>query len=102
VPTRDLARIMGTSVAQIDATYGHLLPDFEDYLRSLLDSFDMRDEPETGRLRTKRTRLTRSGERKSCSAGMRMRGLEPPRGYPHTDLNRARLPIPPHPRGRTV
>ena len=31
---------------------------------------------------------------------MRMRGLEPPRGLPHTDLNRARLPIPPHPRGR--
>ena len=31
---------------------------------------------------------------------MRMRGLEPPRGFPHTDLNRARLPIPPHPPGR--
>src|SRR5581483_10047300 len=30
---------------------------------------------------------------------MRMRGLEPPRGCPHTDLNRARLPIPPHLRG---
>ena len=30
-----------------------------------------------------------------------MRGLEPPRGYPHTDLNRARLPIPPHPRAGT-
>src|SRR5947208_4909178 len=29
---------------------------------------------------------------------MRMRGLEPPRGCPHTALNRARLPIPPHPR----
>jgi integrase len=28
-----LARIMGTSVAQIDATYGHLLPDSEEYLR---------------------------------------------------------------------
>src|SRR5438445_696847 len=33
---------------------------------------------------------------------MRMRGLEPPRGRPHTDLNRARLPIPPHPRGTAV
>ena len=32
-------------------------------------------------------------------SAMRMRGLEPPRGRPHTDLNRARLPIPPHPRG---
>ena len=29
---------------------------------------------------------------------MRMRGLEPPRPEGHTDLNRARLPIPPHPR----
>src|SRR5579863_8713604 len=29
---------------------------------------------------------------------VRMRGLEPPRPYGHTDLNRARLPIPPHPR----
>ena len=35
-----LARIMGTSVAQIDAAYGHLLPDSEDYLRGLLDAFD--------------------------------------------------------------
>jgi hypothetical protein len=31
------------------------------------------------------------------SSQMRMRGLEPPRSYLHTDLNRARLPIPPHP-----
>jgi hypothetical protein len=30
---------------------------------------------------------------------MRMRGLEPPPSYLDTDLNRARLPIPPHPRG---
>jgi integrase len=35
-----LARIMGTSVEQIDRTYGHLLPDSEDYLRRLLDGFD--------------------------------------------------------------
>jgi integrase len=35
-----LARIMGTSVAQIDATYGHLLPESEDYLRGLLDAYD--------------------------------------------------------------
>jgi integrase len=35
-----LARLMGTSVAQIDATYGHLLPDSEGYLRGLLDAFD--------------------------------------------------------------
>jgi hypothetical protein len=35
-----LVRIMGTSVAQIDATYGHLLPDSEEYLHGLLDAFD--------------------------------------------------------------
>lgn len=35
-----LARIMGTSLAQLDATYGHLLPDSEDYLRGLLDDYD--------------------------------------------------------------
>jgi hypothetical protein len=29
---------------------------------------------------------------------MRMRGLEPPPSFLDTDLNRARLPIPPHPR----
>ncbi len=33
---------------------------------------------------------------------MRMRGLEPPRPSGHTDLNRARLPIPPHPRSRRI
>ena len=33
---------------------------------------------------------------------MRMRGLEPPRPYGHTDLNRARLPIPPHPLAASV
>jgi integrase len=30
-----LSRIMGTSVAQIDKTYGHLVPDSEEYLRGL-------------------------------------------------------------------
>jgi integrase len=35
-----LARIMGTSVAQIDATYGHLVPDSDEYLRGLLDVYD--------------------------------------------------------------
>jgi len=32
---------MGTSVAQIDATYGHLVPDSDDYLRWLLDNYDL-------------------------------------------------------------
>jgi len=44
-----LARIMGTSVAQIDATYGHLLPDSKDYLRGLLDAYDDRAAPERKR-----------------------------------------------------
>jgi integrase len=35
-----LSRIMGTSVAQIDQTYGHLVPDSEEYLRGLLDDYD--------------------------------------------------------------
>jgi integrase len=37
-----LARIMGTSLAMIDAHYGHLVPDSEDYLRGLLDDYDAR------------------------------------------------------------
>jgi integrase len=35
-----LSRIMGTSVEMIGTTYGHLVPDSEDYLRGLLDNFD--------------------------------------------------------------
>jgi integrase len=35
-----LARIMRTSVAMVDATYGHMLPDSEEYLRGLLDAYD--------------------------------------------------------------
>jgi len=31
---------MGTSVEQIDRTYGHLLPDAADHERGLLDAFD--------------------------------------------------------------
>jgi hypothetical protein len=31
---------MGTSLAMIDATYGHLAPDAEDQERFLLDAFD--------------------------------------------------------------
>ena len=35
----ELARFMGTSVAQIDATYGHLLPDARERAKSALDAF---------------------------------------------------------------
>jgi integrase len=37
-----LARLMGSSVEQIDKTYGHLLPESEEYLRGLLDTYDDR------------------------------------------------------------
>ena len=37
-----LSRIMGASVAEIDATYAHLVPDPEDYLRGVLDSYEGR------------------------------------------------------------
>ena len=44
----DLARFMGTSVDQIDKTYGHLLPDSLERTRSALDAFidDARAEAE--------------------------------------------------------
>jgi integrase len=45
-----LSRIMGTSVAQIDATYGHLVPDSEDYLCGLLDAYDAAGRRETSLL----------------------------------------------------
>lgn len=35
-----LSKIMGTSTTMIGDVYGHLLPDSEDYLRGLLDSYD--------------------------------------------------------------
>ena len=35
----ELGRIMGTSVDQIDKTYGHLLPDSLDRTRTALDAF---------------------------------------------------------------
>ena len=43
-----LARRMGTSVEQIDRTYGHLLPDAVDYERGLLDAFDAQKPSDVG------------------------------------------------------
>jgi integrase len=40
VTTFYLARFMGTSLAQIDRTYGHLLPDSEDYVRELQNAWE--------------------------------------------------------------
>lgn len=39
---------MGTSVEMISQTYGHLVPDSEDYLRGLLDEFDAASVAEEG------------------------------------------------------
>ena len=43
-----LARRMGTSVEQIDRTYGHLLPDAAEHERGLLDAFDARVQQHEG------------------------------------------------------
>jgi integrase len=44
-----LSRRMGTSLAMIDATYGHLAPDADERERALLDAFDgERAEPPSG------------------------------------------------------
>jgi hypothetical protein len=45
----ELARFMGTSVDQIDRTYGHLLPDALDRTRTALDAFvrSAHDRPAT-------------------------------------------------------
>jgi integrase len=46
-----LSRRMGTSLAMIDATYGHLAPDAEERERELLDAYDSREESAEGRTR---------------------------------------------------
>jgi hypothetical protein len=43
-----LSRRMGTSLAMIDATYGHLAPDADDRERALLDAFDESFGPGVG------------------------------------------------------
>jgi hypothetical protein len=42
----ELARFMGTSVEQIDETYGHLLPDARERTKAALDVFIARAEQE--------------------------------------------------------
>ncbi len=46
--------------------------------------------------------LLSGGRGSNVDLMVRLRGLEPPRGFPHTDLNRACLPISPQPRDRQV
>ena len=38
-----LSRRMGTSLAMIDATYGHLAPDADERERTLLDTYDAKE-----------------------------------------------------------
>jgi integrase len=44
VPTFLIARQMGTSVEQIEKTYGHLLAEAADFTRGQLDAFDAQTE----------------------------------------------------------
>jgi hypothetical protein len=88
-----LATIMGSSIVQLEDTYARWLSRTDDNLRAAFDAYD---------LRASRNRLGTDQAQKPLNMAMRMRGLEPPRAEAHTDLNRARLPIPPHPRGSTV
>ena len=37
-----LSKVMGTSMIQLDRTYGHLLPKSDAYLRKLMDDYDAR------------------------------------------------------------
>jgi len=53
-----ISRVMGTSVAQIDATYGHLVPDTDEYVRTLMDAGDAR-RMAAERTLTGRSRRTR-------------------------------------------
>ena len=59
----------------------------------------MSPERRLGHFRAARPRQRTASGIVARKRRVRMRGLEPPRPYGHTDLNRARLPIPPHPRG---
>ena len=49
ISTFEIARMMGTSVEQIEKTYGHLLPDALDRGRAALESFDTADSEAFGR-----------------------------------------------------
>lgn len=41
IPTFEIARMMGTSIEQIEKTYGHLLPDALERGRAALEAFDV-------------------------------------------------------------
>jgi integrase len=49
IPTFEIARMMGTSIEQIEKTYGHLLPDALDHGRVALEAFDRAQNQAFGR-----------------------------------------------------
>ena len=44
IATVEIARMMGTSIEQIEKTYGHLLPDAIDRAQAALAAFDARSQ----------------------------------------------------------
>jgi integrase len=50
IPTFEIARMMGTSIEQIEKTYGHLLPDALERGRAALEAFDTRAEMKVSEL----------------------------------------------------
>jgi integrase len=50
IPTFEIARMMGTSVLQIEKTYGHLLADAVERGRTALDAFDAKSDAAFGHL----------------------------------------------------
>jgi integrase len=44
IPTFEIARMMGTSIEQIETTYGHLLPDALERGRAALEAFDAKSD----------------------------------------------------------
>jgi integrase len=49
IPTFEIARMMGTSIDQIEKTYGHLLPDALERGRIALEAFDSANSEAFGR-----------------------------------------------------
>jgi integrase len=45
-----LSKVMGTSIAQLDATYGHFVEDSEEHIRRLMDAGDARRAAEASSL----------------------------------------------------
>lgn len=44
IPTFEIARMMGTSIEQIEKTYGHLLPDALERGPAALEAFDVKSD----------------------------------------------------------